>query len=60
MMHRMNAVRNAANAYYVIRNKLFGSFDKHESNLDSGTFEMDWDLYKGDAPSDDTKEKFHL
>lgn len=55
MMQEMDKIRNAANAYYLI--KVIGN-DEEFNYVER--FPLDWDLYAGEMPSDEAKGKFHL
>lgn len=54
-MKQANNIRNSANAYYVLTtisdDNIFENSEK---------FKLNWNLYKGDIPSDTTKGKFQL
>lgn len=57
MMQVMNKIRNAANAYHLL--KTIGK-DEDEELEYVERFPINWDLYEGKTLSDDVKGKFHL
>lgn len=57
MMNKLNRVRNAANAHYLLVKEANSTSSEIEY---IEKFKLDWDLYKGDTPSEDFKEKLHL
>lgn len=57
MMQVMNKIRNAANAYHLL--KTIGK-DEDEELEYVERFPINWDLYEGKTLSEDVKGKFYL
>lgn len=56
-MQKVNRIRNVANAHYLLVNKTF-SMSWTLKFVEK--FQLDWNLYKGDMPTQTIKDKFNL
>lgn len=56
-MQKVNRIRNVANAHYLLFNKTF-SMSWTLKFVEK--FQLDWNLYKGDMPTQTIKDKFNL
>lgn len=57
MMLKMNKIRNAANAQYLLYNE---SISNKSRLVYEEKFPLDWEFYKGEVPSQTEKEIFYL
>lgn len=55
MMRKLNEIRNRANALHLL------ATISNDSNFEYvERFKLDWDLYKGEIPSENAQEKMQL